>query len=195
MKNNKLIVALGVVAGIIILWLLIENSNKDEKIAELQKEIDENENINEEIKKRLTELIQNNHEIAPQIANELGQIAALLGIKQDTTAVFKLAKIIESLLKQLYKGSDKLKEVAKKHGRKTPVFNDYLEHAKDEKVITTEDWHLLSVMKIIRNEEAHEVDVKKERTRLLASFISGMGIILGLCRMLKKKTIEAEVLA
>ncbi len=195
MKNNKLVIALGVVAGFIILWLLIENSKKDEKIAELQKEIDENENINEEIKKRLTELIQNNHEIAPQIANELGQIAALLEIKQDTTAVFKLAKIIENLLKQLYKGNLKLKEVAKKNGRKIPVFNDYLEHAKDENVITTEDWHLLSVMKIIRNEEAHEIDVKKERTRILASFISGMGIILGLCKMLKKKTIDAEVLA
>lgn len=195
MKNNKLVIGIGVVVGIIILWLLIENSNKDKKIAELQKEIDENENINEEIKKRLTELIQNNHEIAPQIANELGQIAALLEIKQDTTAVFKLAKIIENLLKQLYKGNAKLKEIAKKYGRKTPVFNDYLEHAKDENVITTEDWHLLSVMKIIRNEEAHEVDVKKDRTRILASFISGMGIILGLCRMLKKKTIDAEVLA
>lgn len=202
MKNNKLWIAFSVIAGVIIIYLLIENNRKekdkaekDRKIADLQKEIDENENINEEIKRRLTALVQNDYEIEPHIANELSQIVALLEIKQEPTAVLKLAKIIENLLKRLYKGEPKIKELAKQNNRKTPVFADYLELAKIDKVISMEDWHLLSVMKIIRNEEAHELDVQKERTHILATFISGISTILGLCRKLKRKNIEVEILS
>ncbi|MBD0331400.1 MAG: hypothetical protein ICV66_01980 [Chitinophagaceae bacterium] len=173
----------------VIAFLIVDNKNKKEKIKELEKEIAENENLNLEIKKRLTELIHNNQEVEPQIANEFVQIAALLDIKQDTTAIVKLAKIIENLLKQLYKGNPEVKKVAKKYGRKSPVFADYLECAKNEKLISTEDWHLLSLMKIIRNEEAHELDIKKEKSRVFAAFISGIGLILGLCRTLKRKAL------
>lgn len=182
---------LAVITGIVIIWLLADNERKKQKLLELEREIAENENLNLEIKKRLTELIQNNQEVEPKVANELSQIAALLDIKQDTTAIVKLAKIIENLLKELYKGNPALKEVASKNGRKSAVFTDYLECAKNERLITTEDWHLLSVMKIIRNEEAHELDIKKEKSKVFAAFISGVGIILGLCRTLKKKSLEA----
>src|SRR5579875_3372328 len=164
---------LAVITGIVIIWLLADNERKKQKLLELEREIAENENLNLEIKKRLTELIQNNQEVEPKVANELSQIAALLDIKQDTTAIVKLAKIIENLLKELYKGNPALKEVASKNGRKSAVFTDYLECAKNERLITTEDWHLLSVMKIIRNEEAHELDIKKEKSKVFAAFISG----------------------
>lgn len=103
----------------------------------MKKEIEENENLTAEIKKQLRELIQNNSEIDPKIANELGHISALLEIKQDTSAVFKLTKIIENLLKELYKGEEKIKEIAKLNKRSKPAFADYLEHAKNERYSQT----------------------------------------------------------
>lgn len=163
---------------------------QEDKIAELERQISLQDSINAEIKHRLIELIHNDIEIEPSIANELSQILILLEVKQESTAILKLAKIVENLLKELYKKDPKIKEVPKRHGRKNISFADYLEHAKDEGVITTEDWHFLSVMKIIRNEEAHELAVKKELTKIQATLISGISTILGLCRTLKKKSIE-----
>ena len=193
MSKNNFGYILAFVAGIVITYLLIDNMLKRTKITELQNRIDENENLNKEIRTKLSELIQNHNEVEPKIANELAQIVALLEIKQDTTAVLKLAKIIENLLKELYQEDIELIELAKKNGRKNPVFADYLEHAKNKKTISNEDYHLLSVLKIIRNEEAHELSVDKEKSRIFAAFISGLGLVLSLCRLLKKRTLETNL--
>jgi len=192
MKNTKLETILAIAAGFLIIWLLIDNNKKKKKIQELHNEIDENQSLTIEIKKKLKELIENNTEIDPDIAKELGQIVGLLEIKQDTTAVFKLAKIIENLLEELFAKDHELKMLANNNGRKTPVFADYLEHAKNKKILSAEDFHLLSILKIIRNEEAHDLNVNKEKSRMMAVFISGLSLILWLCRLLKKKSIEEE---
>lgn len=188
--SNKLGTGIGVVVAIIIIYLLADNASLKKKVSALQKDIDENEDMNKEIKKRLSELIHNNKEIDPKISAELGQIVALLEIKQDTSAVMKLAKIIENLLKELYLDDTELKELTKANGRKKSVFADYLEHAKNKNVISAEDYHLLSVMKIIRNEEAHDLAVHKDKYKIIAAFISGLALILSICKILKKKTIE-----
>jgi hypothetical protein len=186
-------ITLGAVAGIIIIWLLVEDEKKRKKLIELQREIDENENFNIEVKNRLKELIQNNKEIDPKISNELGHIAALIEIQQETKAIATLAKIIENLLKELYKGDSTLKDKVRQKNRKNITFEDYLDYAKEKGVISKEDYHLLAVMKIIRNEESHELDIKKEKSRVIASFIAGFGIILGLCQLIKIKTSTAIV--
>jgi hypothetical protein len=190
MSNSKLETVITVAVGFIILWLFIDNQNKRVKILELQNEIDDNENLTKEIKARLSDLIHNNNEIDPKIAGELGQILALLDIKQDTTAVLKLAKIIENLLIEFYKGDIAVMELAKMNNRKSPVFADYLQHAMNKRVVSKEDFHLLSIMKIIRNEEAHKLDIKKEKSRIIAAIIAGLGLILTLCNLLKKKSIS-----
>jgi hypothetical protein len=192
MKKPDFGTIIAIVAGIVIAFLLVDNVLKKIKIEELQKEIDGNENLTKELRNRLKELMQNNKEVDPKIANELGQIIALLEIKQDTTAVSKLAKIIENLLKELYKEDKQLWALAEASGRKSPVFADYLLHAKNNKIISNEDFHLLSVLKIIRNEEAHDLDIHKEKSRILAAFIAGLGLVLSLCKLLKKKTIETN---
>lgn len=185
--SKNVIVTLSVVAGIIILWLLLENKNKDWKIESLQKEIDENNNLNKEIKKMLKELIENNKEIDPDIANELSKISALIEIKQDSKAILSLVKIIETLLYKIYQADVRLKSIASKNGRSRPAFMDYLELALNDKSISKEEYHLISVAKIVRDEEAHQVDVEKEKTRILSSFIAAIGIILTLCRIVKKQ--------
>ena len=194
MENSKFDTILAVVAGFLILFLLIDNDKKKRQIISLKKEIEDNENITKEIKKKLTELIQNNPEIDQKIAVELGQTVALLEIKQNTTAVFKLAKIIENLLKEFFNEDAGLKKLSEKNGRKTPVFADYLEYARDKKILTNEDFHLLSILKIIRNEEAHDLDVRKENSKIIAVFISGINFILGLCKRLDKKSLDQSIL-
>lgn len=84
------------------------------KIKVLEKEIDENKNLNKEIKQKLKELIENNKDIDPEIANELGQIAALIEIKQDTKAILSLVKIIENLLHKIYEPDVRLNQTATK---------------------------------------------------------------------------------
>jgi preprotein translocase subunit YajC len=190
-KNTTIIFL--VAMAVIIAFLVIDNNNKTKQIKDLKKGIDENEDLTKEIKQKLTELIENNLEVEPKIASELTQISALIEIKQDNSAVLKLAKIIENLLIELYKGDSKVKEIAKQNNRKNPVFADYIEHGRNEKVISSEDYHQLSVLKIIRNEEAHQLDIKNDKSRIVSPFICGVGLVLALCRMLKKKTILADV--
>jgi len=45
---------------------------------------------------------------------------------------------------------------------------------KESKYLFYEDYHLLSVLKIIRNEEAHQLDVHKDKSKIVAVFISGL---------------------
>jgi hypothetical protein len=183
---------LAFVAGVLMTCLIVDHFKKKARIEELEREIEENVNLNKEIKKKLLDLINLNKETDPKIASELAQMVQLLDVKQDTSAVVKLNKVIENLLKELYKNDDELKALAKANGRKNPSFADYLEHAKNKKVISTEDYHLLSVMEGIRNEEAHELAVHPHKAKILAAIISGLGLILGLCQLLKKKTIQPE---
>lgn len=178
--------------AVLIAFLLIDNDNKSKKIKDLKKDIDDNEDLSKEIKQKLTELIENNLEVEPKIANELTQISALIEIKQDNSAVLKLAKIIENLLIKLYKGDTKVKEIARINNRKNPVFADYIEHGRNENVISSEDYHQLSVLKIIRNEEAHQLDIKKDKSRIVSPFICGIGLVLSLSRMLNKKTVAVD---
>lgn len=183
---------LAFIGGVVITYLIIDSIKKSNIILDLQRQIDDNEDLHKEIKSKLTELIQNSKEVDPKVANELAQIVTLLEVKQDNSAILKLTKIIENLLKDLYKGDAELQELAKTHGRKQPVFADHLEHAKNKKIISTEDYHLLSLMKSMRNDEAHELAVHKHKSKIFAAFIAGIGLVLGLCQLLKRKSIEPD---
>lgn len=179
--------ALAVTAGFIIFWLFIDREDKKAQIKKLEKEIDDHKNLNKEIKNKLKELIENNKEVDPEISNELGQIAALIEIKQDTKAMLSLVKIIENLLQRLYEKDGRLKQIAMSNGRKRPAFMDYLQLAQEDKHISKEDFHLISVAKMVRDEEAHELDVEKEKGKIVGSFLSGMAIVLTLCRIIKNR--------
>jgi len=189
-KNNNVVIIISTVAAVIILWLVIENASQRMAMNLLKKRVEEQEAFTEEIKKQLKELIQNNKGIPPLISAELTKIAAFIEIKQEESAVFNLAKIIENLLAELYKNDTILKEAVKEKKRKDPTFEDYLEYANKKGVITKEDYHLISVAKTIRNKEAHELGVKKERSRIAAVLIAGFSVILCLCALLDEKKAE-----
>lgn len=172
------------VGGIIIFWLFLENQNKKELIQQLKNQLDTNEALTEEIKKKLKQLIADNPEIDSDISNELAQITSLIEIKQETKAILSLAKIIENLLKKLYKNNPELKERTKK--KRSPSFEDYIQFANEKGVISKEDYHFISVLKIIRNEEAHQLNVKKEKGKIAACFLAGLSITFTLHELVSK---------
>ncbi len=190
MSGIKIPPALLVVAGLVILFLAIDNNEKKKRIAALQREIARNKELSVQVRRMLLELIEQNKTVNPALANELTQIITLLNIKQDVTALMKLAKVIENLLLELYGKDEELKVKVKADNRKKAVFADYLEHAKAKGVIGKEDYHLIAVLKEIRNEEAHKLGVVKEVTRAAAALVAGISVVMGLCKLLKRTSVE-----
>jgi hypothetical protein len=192
-----LAIGIGVVAAFVIAWLLIDKENKAEEIDDLKQKIQERDDLDEQIKNKLKHLVETTPDLDPKIEAELKSIAELIAIKQETKALAALAKIIENLLKELYKKETGVKELAKKQGRSKPEFADYLEFAKVKGIITSEDFHLVSVLRIIRNEESHQLDIKKEKINISAAFIAGFAMVMSLYPLVRNlaKSIKAEVLA
>ncbi len=194
MSDVKIPPALLIIAGLIILFLAIENEDKKKRIAALQHEIEQNKALGKKMQKMLLDLIEQNKTVNPSLANELTQIITLLSIKQDVTALMKLAKVIENLLKDLYGKDEEFLAKMKEAKRRKPAFADYLDHAYAKKVISKEDFHLLSILREIRNEEAHENGVIKEITRMSAAFVAGVSVTMLLCKKLRKTTVEPSAL-
>lgn len=194
MNGIKIHPAVLIAAGLLILFLAIENSDRKRQNASLQREIDRQRALGEQVRRMLHDLVEQNKSVDPALANELTQIISLLNIRQDITALMKLAKIIENLLVELYCKDAELKEKVKADNRRKIVFADYLEHAKVKGIISKEDYHLVAMLKEIRNEEAHQLGVVKEVTRAAAALVAGIGVIMSLCRLLKKNTVEPVAL-
>ena len=192
--SNKVLTVLLIAAGVVIFFLAIDNEDKNRRIAALRRVVEQNKDLGKKIQKMLLDLIDQNKTVNPALANELTQIITLLNVNQDTTALMKLAKVIENLLKELYEKDEEFLGKMKEQNRKKPVFADYLDYAHAKKVVSKEDYHLLSVLRAIRNEEAHENGVAKEVTRMAAAFVAGVGVVMMLCKRLKKTTVEPSAL-
>lgn len=188
MSNGAKIFATAAIA--IMLILLVDRIFLIEENAELKKRINANEDLNAKVRKMLRELIERTQSTDPNVSKELASIVALLNIKQEPTALLKLAKVIENLLAELFDKDERAKEIAKADGRRKPVFADHLELAKERKLIDQDDYHLLSMLKGMRNDEAHKLNVRKEASRFLAAMIAGIMFIMTLCKLLKRSTID-----
>ncbi len=189
-KNTTFL--LGTVALVIIGLLLYSNYEKDKRIKELNDTLKSNNLISEKIKEQLLELLEKHPHIDEDVKEELKQIALLIGIQQETKAILSLAKIVENLLKKLFKNDTDFKAFVKANKKGRAVFADYLDYAKDQKIIPAEDYHLISVLKTIRNEEAHELNVLKDKAKLVGCFISGIGVVLSLYNLVKRTLFEKE---
>lgn len=194
MSGIKIHPAILIAAGLLILFLAIDNNDKQQRLAALQREIDRQQALDKKVRQMLHDLVEQNKSVDPALANELTQIITLLNIKQDATALMKLAKVIENLLLELYGKDEELKAKVKARNRKKVVFADYLEHAKEKGLIGKEDFHLIAVLKEIRNDEAHKLGVVKEVTRAAAALVAGIGFVMSLCRLLKRNTVQPNAL-
>lgn len=180
---SKVVIGIGTLCLILLILLGIKNK----KLLQLEAELEESKNLNREIKDKLRQLIESNTDLDPGIINELSQIMNLIDMKHDTKAILSLVKIVEKLLHDLYEGEPALLKIATDNGRKRPAFMDYLELALETKAISKEDFHLMSVAKIVRDKEAHEINFEKEKVTILSSFVSAIGIVWALWRLLKAK--------
>lgn len=183
--NKKALTIWGVVALAVIGFLIYSNNRKDKKIKELKDSLNSNNLISEKIKEQLLKLIETHPHIDVDVKNELEQIAILIGVQQESKAILGLAKIIENLLKKLLKSDPKFKEFLKTRHKKRGTFADHLDFANECGIINKEDFHLISVLKLIRNEEAHELNVIKDKAKLVGCFISGVSIAITLYNLIK----------
>lgn len=163
---------------------LVEVVNEyEENLTSLKEMIRNNDQLESEVKKKLVNLIDTYKGIDKKVSNELTAAMALIEAKQPTKAAFSLAKIVENLLEEKYSKNDSFKEYVKtknKGKKRNPVFNDYLEYAKNQKVIGSDEFHFAKGLKEIRNEEGHELDVKKQDNWLATAFFTGIGLIMKL---------------
>ena len=169
---------------------LIEVVNEyEENMSSLKNIIKNNAQIEVEVKRKITDLIDTYKTIDSKVSNELKAAMVLIEAKQPTKAAFSLAKIVENLLEEKYSNTNDFKDylVSKNNGKKrTPVFNDYLDYAKDKKLIEPEEYHFAKGLKEIRNQEGHEMDVKKHENWIATAFFTGIGLIFKLSVVVSK---------
>ncbi|HMQ77543.1 MAG TPA: hypothetical protein PKE21_15485 [Flavobacteriales bacterium] len=185
--------ALLTAAVIIIAILLVKSLFDEEEKAALRKQVRDTKDLNKELRDMLLELIEKVKRGDQNIAQELASIVSLINVNEETSAMVKLTKVVEKLLKEIYGKDERVAEIAKTHGRKRPTLADLLERAKESRLLDQEDYHLLSVLKSIRNKEAHEVNIEKEPSRIIASLIAGIRFVFTLCHKTGRTSVE-EVL-
>lgn len=74
-------------AGILATYFYMQNKENKKKIKELEKEVEESESFNKQIKLKLIDLIENNKDLDPKISSELEEIASLIENKHDLKAI------------------------------------------------------------------------------------------------------------
>lgn len=155
------------------------------KIISLKLMVEGDKELESGVKKKINELIDTYKEIDLKVTNELTAAMALIEIKQPVKAAFSLAKIVENLLEEKYSSNVAFNEFVKENNngkKKDPSFHDYIEFAKKEKLIETEEYHFAKGLKAIRNQEGHELDVKKHENWLLTAIFTGIGLIFKLSK-------------
>lgn len=173
---------------------LVEVVNEyEENLSSLKEMIRNNDHLESEVKKKLVNLIDTYKGIDSKVSNELIAAMALIEAKQPTKAAFSLAKIVENLLEEKYSQNGEFKEFVKNKNsgkKRNPVFNDYLEYAKNQNLIESEEFHFAKGLKEIRNQEGHELDVKKHENWLATAFFTGIGLIFKLADVVSNKNVQ-----
>jgi len=163
-------------AALLLVLLIFLYYKKEHELQELRSQLDANQQITDEVRKRLRELIDSGLDVDSPVVQELLQIIPLLEIKQESKAILALAKIIENLLRELYRDDVSFHSKFNKRSN-GPNLYEYLEHARGQEIISMQDYHLLSILRLIRNEEAHELDVEKEGSRIAAALLAGISFV------------------
>lgn len=197
--KKVLVYTAGAVAVLVIVWLILLNKEKDEKIEILANSNDEKDEINQklketiensaeipsDVKEKLELLILEYKVIDNNLSSELQTAAGLIQIKAYPKAIGVLTKIIENLLKEKYRNDPELIANSKKKGRKAPALIDYLEQARNQNVLSSEEFHSANALREIRNEDAHELNPIKTKMLTASAFLSAVDLILKLSSKLK----------
>ncbi|MDB5231657.1 MAG: hypothetical protein JWN76_2462 [Chitinophagaceae bacterium] len=186
MKKNEIPQVLIPLTVLLLIYLVGQNYIKAKRIGVLDAALKANHDLYDQIKNQIRLLIASSPNLDSDIAKELKEISDLIEIKQDSRAVMVIAKIIESLLRELFEKNEAFINEMKAKSRNA-TFHDYIDYALKTGTICKEDFHHLKIIKEIRNEEAHKLAVRKKRSLIAASFIAGISITLSLYRIAREK--------
>lgn len=205
-NSNKIFLIIGAVAAIVMVWLFLDNEDKKQIIADLERKNDEKDDINRklqekieeseeipaEVKNQLEGLIEKYNNIDNNVSQELMTASSLIEIKEYSKAIGVLTKIIENLLKEKYSNDLKFKEKMKK--KSFPVLKDYLDYAKEDCFLSAEEFHFANGLREIRNEDAHQLNIKKSKLLTSSAFLSAVDLIIKMSKKIAgiKKTILIE---
>jgi len=126
----------------------------------------------EEIKSQLIDLRANYEGINDNVAVELKSITDLIESGQEETAIAKLTKVIENLLKEKYVAEGKAND-----NKSCPQLFKMLQEALTFNWIDQNEYHFSNLLREQRNKEAHELAVKFPKNWKYISFLSGIEII------------------
>lgn len=189
-SSKTIMYIVGAVASIVMVWLILDNIDMKEKLSDLKKRSDEKDEINKklqqtieeskdipiEVKKQLEDLIERYHNVDNDVREELLKVSSLIEIKEYTKAIGVLTKIIENLLKEKYSNDALFKE---KMGKKAfPALKDYLDYAKENKLISSKDFHFANGLREIRNEDAHDLNPQNSKLLTSSAFLHAVDLIL-----------------
>lgn len=188
--KDVLIALLFITIGALFWWAISENRKntlKDKIIRRLTNE-------NDEIRKGYLDLLQRflilKGETAPDILEELeklkeslstlnkdahialGNVIGLVNDGYYETAVRDLAKIIENILKEKI-------DVDASFKKKRDLFN-FLQHAKECKWIKPHEHAYADLIRLMRNNDSHEWNVKEEPHKIGLAIFAGIEIVYSL---------------
>ncbi len=189
-KNNKVLKIIGAVAVIVIVWLILDNVNKGKVIVELKKKNDEKDDVNEklhktieeskdiptEVKKQLELLVEKYRNVNNDVKQELLTASSLIEIKQYPKAIAVLTKIIENLLKEKYAKDEAFQIKTSKKG--FPTLKDFLDQAKADNLLSSEEYHFANALREIRNSDAHNLNPSKSHLLTSSAFLTSVDLIL-----------------
>lgn len=193
MKITQKDIIIGALILIVIVlgwWLINEktrNSLKDRTIRRLTNENDEirkayldllqrfmllHNHANPDILKELEKLKELTVNLDREIHLAIDKVISLINDGHYEVAIRDLGKIIENILKAKIKEDTTFK---KKHDLK-----HYLEHAKECKWIKAHEHGFAELIRILRNEDSHELNVKVEPHQFGLAVFAGVEIIYSL---------------
>ena len=182
-ENNDFGFILGALAVIGFIWAMNEqaranqlsidlNNSQTNYLKLLNDYTKKQTSFSEEIKNQLVDLRKNYEGINDAVALELKSISELIEIKQEETAIAKLTKVIENLLKEKH-----IQEGKAKDERSCPQLFKMLNNALELNWISEHEYNFSNLLRDYRNQESHELAVKFTTNWKNISFLSGIEII------------------
>jgi len=188
-KVNVALAGISSLAIILLIFLWLDNEKikkQKSKIEELEKDkllllkehLSSNESkLGSELRTQIERLIEEYKGINEDIVSELVSILQLININEETKAIRSLATIIENILKEKIGDDAEFKQKKKRYS-----LANLLSYAKEINIITKHEFSFGWLLKDIRNEESHELNVnsKKPENWKTIAFFAGIEIIFKL---------------
>ncbi|MES2479458.1 MAG: hypothetical protein V4561_10240 [Bacteroidota bacterium] len=199
MKERNLLIGMGTVALVVVVlvwWLeheenkklksLVESKNQDIQDLEInnlqliQKLIKANPSMSDLVKDQLSDLITSYKVKNPKIAIEIGSVINLIEAEEFEKGVMAIAKIIENILKTKFQKDTSFKQhLINPDGKKRKAaFSEYIDYAEKAKILTKAETHFAQSLREYRNEEAHNLGVKRELNYNLGSMLTGIELMV-----------------